>query len=96
MDLFTAIDELAQKQTIVAWPNPATEHTTFQILNKENESASLSIFDLQGKLINEIIADKEEMKWYLSDRFGNRVKPGMYLCKYVWGEKAGSIKIMVK
>ncbi len=96
MDLFTTIDELKPERIISAYPNPASEQITFQISNSQNEMARLSIFDIQGKFVNEISSNKQEIAWNLTNRYGNHVPPGIYFCKYVLGKKAGSIKIMVE
>ncbi len=96
MDLFTSIDEVKQEQTISAYPNPATDQITFQILNPGNDITHLSIFDVQGRLVNEIKSNNRELIWNLTDSQGIRVNSGMYFCKYASGQKVGSIKIVVK
>ena len=96
MDLFTSIDELAQEQTITAYPNPATDQITFQFLNPENEDSEISIFDMQGRFVQGIKTNNREVTWNLSDHKGFRIPPGMYFSKFVSGKKTGSIKIMVR
>jgi len=86
--------------TLVVFPNPATENAVFRFTTSQPTVATLKIFDLQGRLVktiseNETIFAGGEKMWDLKNHNGNRVHPGVYFCKYNFGDKAGSLKMIV-
>jgi len=88
------------ENTLEVFPNPATENTVFRFSTNEPTTATLKIFDLQGRLVktiseNETIFAGEEKTWDLKNQYGNRVQPGVYFCKYTLGEESGTQKIIV-
>jgi len=94
----SAVDErLAQDEAmIIAYPNPAKTFVNFKISNPTQATLIISIFDMQGRMVKETETRNEEVTWDLTGRSGVKVPPGMYFCKYVTGQKVGSIKILVE
>ncbi len=66
------------------FPNPAQHYTQIQIDLKEEKTLEVSIFDLQGNLVQSYPTQKghqgaQYLDWYLYDQRGNRVQPGLYV-----------------
>ena len=88
------------ENTLEVFPNPATENAFFKFSTSQPTTATLKIFDMQGRLIrtiseNETIFAGTEKTWDLQNQFGNRVNPGIYFCKYSLGDESGTQKIIV-
>jgi len=39
---------------------------------------------------------QHELSWDLKNKNGARVKPGVYICRYIGGDEAGSLKIITR
>ncbi len=82
------------------YPNPAMDHTSFTFEHNrpgENLSMTISIFDLQGRLITDIHEgintsgfNYTESAWDLKDANGNLLKQGIYLYRIRLADNTGS------
>jgi hypothetical protein len=97
------LDEMEpdRMETISIYPNPASNHISFKTKNKNPSDCNISVFDLNGKLVTVIHdgilpAGENELNWRLKTQNGRRVHPGVYFCRYVIGDEAGSEKIIIR
>jgi hypothetical protein len=99
----SGIDEndLGNSSPVSIFPNPASNQATIKTSIQRQSTCSIVIFDVQGKLITvihvgELPAGDHEISWNLKTQTGSRVYPGVYFCRYVIGDEAGSEKIIVQ
>jgi len=100
---FIGVDELETglPETIKIYPNPASQQITIETSVENKSDCSISIFDLNGRLINKIYngilsADQHKLTWDLKTQTGTRVNPGVYFCRYVIDDNVGSKKIIIQ
>jgi hypothetical protein len=82
------------------FPNPFNPTTTFQYALKEETKVSIKIYNLLGKeiatLVNEIQpTGYQSVIWNGTDRFGNPVPSGIYICKMIAGNFIKSQKMVL-
>lgn len=100
--VLSGVEEMKEEiPYVMAFPNPATEQATFEIQSIEHQQVSLDIFDIQGRLVyklaDEMPASKgTQITWNLHDGVGVRVKPGVYFCRYLIGNRSGVVKVVVR
>lgn len=74
------------------YPNPSKANTTISYLLKETEHISIKIYDLQGRLINNLLEKKQapgryQIKWNGTDKNKKEVKSGLYLIRLQAGRQ---------
>lgn len=71
------------------YPNPFTKKIIFRIPNLKSQQSILRIYDLTGKLVfNHFIPITEKsFVWEGLDNSNMKVKPGVYFCELINGEK---------
>jgi hypothetical protein len=84
-----------------AYPNPATEKVTLGFNTKNDEMVHISIFDIQGKKVKDIIDQTlgkgaHTVDWELTTPAGKRVEKGVYFARLLNALQVGSIKIIVR
>ncbi len=81
-------------------PNPAKEFVNISLTLESNSPVNLSIFDVTGNLVKNIItrdlgAGSQELVWNLTDSRDTKVSSGIYLIKLVHGEQVHVQKVVV-
>lgn len=88
-DPVLAADDLPQAVTLVgAVPNPFNPLTTVRFALPADQHASLRVYDLQGRLVRELVDDvrpagQNEARWDGRDRQGRAVASGTYFARLV-------------
>jgi len=84
---------------LTSYPNPSNDVTTLQYYTKNTEEVSLGIYDMQGKLIRQLITKEKKqgqqfISWTGSDAAGNTIPPGIYAAQLKVGNKIITHKIV--
>lgn len=87
-------------RTFYAMPNPVKTRTTVHYSLEQNSGVNLSIFDVQGRLVETLINDVQPageyaLTWGLTSSHGHRVAAGVYFCKLETGTHAAVYKLIV-
>ncbi|MBK7212749.1 MAG: T9SS type A sorting domain-containing protein [Bacteroidales bacterium] len=82
-------------------PNPAAEKTAMEFNIEQSGPVQLSIYDMQGKIINTLIDSKQmqgkiRYDWNLQSASGSRVAPGIYFARLSTITGIKSMKVVVK
>jgi len=93
---------VTQYGNIEVYPNPASEKVYFTFMTEEKPAVKVSIFNINGSLINELSAKSIDTtgfysaEWNLCNLAGQRVPPGLYLCRILTSNGFNTGKILVK
>jgi len=84
---------------LYAYPNPFTSETTIQYTLSAKEDISISIFDVQGRLVNQIFngtqdSGEYQVEWRGIGANGTDVAPGIYFLRIVTSEGVKSQTIV--
>ena len=99
---FSGPTEVVQPEMIVntdkvsVFPNPAGDYTNLNITLENNSNVQISIFDMQGKLVdvinyNNLPAGRNSEKYNCS-----ALNAGVYLVRMKSGDKVSTTKLIVK
>ncbi len=80
--------------SVTVTPLPMTDHVQLIIHGKRSESASVVIMDAAGRVIQHFESGSETITWNGNDRFGNRVRSGLYFYRVCAGSDIESGKIV--
>jgi len=86
---------------ISIYPNPATERTSLSFSLSERGPVRISILDINGSEVNELIAndltnqDIHFVEWNLCNKARQRVLPGIYFCRIIGSGNVLFGKILV-
>jgi len=87
---------------IEVYPNPASEKVYFTFFTEEKPAIKVNIFNINGSLINELTAKStgnsglHSAEWNLCNQAGQRVPPGLYLCRILTSNEFITGKVLVK
>ena len=90
-DNTASVDDINQLQ-LNLYPNPADTTLTIEFSNSSSEELTLSLFNLQGKLIQKDIRNPIQRQ---IDLDVSKVSNGIYLLKIASGEKSTTKKLLV-
>ncbi len=100
---YVGVDELEPgfAKKLYIYPNPASQQIIIETIIQNQSNCNISLFDMQGRVIavihdGNLSAGQHELTWNLRNQNGTRVNPGVYFCRYVIGDDAGSEKIIVR
>lgn len=89
---YAGIGENPADNAVQVWPNPASTHISVSYKNPSNTSASLSIFDLSGRLVyQKNITNTEASQIDVSYLSG-----GLYILELNSGEQKNRVKFLVE
>jgi len=82
------------------YPNPFNPTTTFKYGLKEKAKVTIKIYNLLGKEIITLVnktqpAGYQSVTWNGTDRFGNPVPSGIYICRMIAGNFTKSQKMVL-
>jgi hypothetical protein len=85
---------------VKAWPNPFNPQTAVKFTNPRGGQVSLSIFDVQGRLVrtlvNENLADGDhERVWDGRTDSGSPTASGVYFARLIAGPSQATTKLML-
>jgi streptogramin lyase len=83
------------------YPNPASENVDIRFNNDLAGFVQLSVYDIQGKKVKDIISNTLEKgrytaSWDLTNQSGNRVVSSIYFVRFMTERYTGSAKIIVR
>ncbi len=75
-----------------SFPNPFTSGAAFTYRLSENETVSLRVYDLTGRLVDTVVnetktAGDHSVTWGLSESSGQGITSGIYLCDFHAGDE---------
>jgi hypothetical protein len=84
---------------LTTYPNPSNDLTTIHYYSEKLAEVSLGIYDIQGKLIKELVTGvslegEQFTTWDGTNSAGVAVAPGMYFSQLRIGDKMSSSKIL--
>lgn len=85
-----------EEKRLVVYPNPFSTETTIRFVNPYFEQARISIFSVDGRLIRSVTTSENEIIWNGENQVGQRVQPGIYICRVISGNKEYSAKILLR
>jgi len=91
-DLFA--DEIQNRQLKV-YPNPFNTETHIQIENSGFDPINIQIFTLDGRMICNEISSDNEFIWRGENSSGQKLQPGIYICKVQSGSEMFTAKIIL-
>lgn len=94
-------DDLKQAFSFRVYPNPATERVMLGIQSEKEALATVQVFDLNGQLLRTLsnqqaVSAYSEISWDLADESGQKVAPGLYICRAQFGDQIQSVKVTVQ
>lgn len=81
---------------ITVFPNPASEMTKFNFTISENSDVQITVFDIQGKLVDAINYSNLQSGRYTEDYNCSALKAGVYLVRMKAGKVVKTSKFIVK
>lgn len=91
--------QLASAQSLILFeeiaPNPFTDHTSFQFELQENSHVIITLYTMNGALVDEITSNYYTKGKHQFDYHGQNITPGMYLCK-IQTDKASVVRKISK
>ncbi len=87
--------------SLMAYPNPFSHTTIIPLELEEKAYVSAQVYDLQGRIISELIppgeypAGKHELRWDGKRDGGSAAPEGIYFCRILIGNKALSGKLVL-
>ena len=78
-----------------AYPNPFNPSTTINISLPENMNVSLAVYDIQGRLVEQLITNEIEAGHHSIIWDGYSQASGIYFLKLIAGETVQSQKLML-
>jgi len=91
-DLFT--DEIQNRQLKV-YPNPFNTETHIQISNSGFDPINIQIYSLDGRMICNETSSDNEFIWRGENSSGQKLQPGIYICKVQSGSEMFTAKIIL-
>ncbi len=90
------IEEIADKATVNLFPNPINDALTLEYTLATASPVSVTMFDLQGRKIADLISEKEKNAGkYTATMDMNSYQPGMYFITLAAGNAVSSKKVMI-
>lgn len=92
---------MAGNKALSVFPNPMRKETLIRYSLDANSNLTLSVFTLGGRKVADLV-NREQPKgdyavtWQGKDSSGNRVSPGIYLCRMITAKSSSYIKIIVE
>ena len=80
----------------MVYPNPFGAETKIKFANPYFEQAGISIYSVDGRLIRSLTTTGNEITWNGENQNGQRIQPGIYICRVISGNKEYSAKIMLR
>jgi hypothetical protein len=77
------------------YPNPFAEETRLKIENLNNEIMRVNIFSLDGRLVKSDIEQTSEYIWHGDNQNGQKLQPGIYICKVKSGNFSFTGKVVL-
>jgi hypothetical protein len=101
--LTTGVREQMPTRTrlVAGYPNPFNPSTRIAYALASQQSVSLCIYDLRGRVVRRLVpetvqpAGRHEIEWLGRDEHGRGVAAGTYICRLVTSEATDAIKLLL-
>jgi hypothetical protein len=83
---------------VQVFPNPFTEKTRIVLNLPVPADVDIAVFDVYGREVFETHLgeeDRPEFFWYGKDTQGNDLPPGVYFCRFAFGDTTLTRKVML-
>jgi len=94
----TGLDLIAENNSgkqLQIYPNPFTTETRIKIENNRFEPMKIQIFTMDGRLIRNEISTGNEYIWRGDNQSGQKLQPGIYICKVQAENRLYTAKIIL-
>lgn len=94
----TSADWLAnneQEKQLKIFPNPFTTETRLKIDNNGFEPMQIRIYSMDGRMVRNDISLENEYVWRGDNQTGQKLQPGIYICKVQIGNTTLNSKIIL-
>jgi len=83
------------------YPNPLNDKTSVSFFLNGEGNVSIDIFDINGRMVKKFedsyySSGTSAVVWNRDDNSGNKVSPGIYICRLISGKESGYIRMIVK
>lgn len=78
------------------YPNPFKTETRLKIENSSFEPVTVLIYSIDGRLVRSDISENDEYIWHGDNQSGQKLQPGMYICKVQSGNKLYTGKVILE
>jgi len=83
------------------YPNPFTDYTSISFSLPADGNVVIDIFDISGRIVKNLTnsfynAGTSAVAWNGTDNSGNRVNPGIYVCRLISGKESISTRMVIK
>ena len=97
--LITSVDLVDFGDEFILYPNPASKNVTFRFDLKSESSVDITIFDLRGTNVAQVVENKSFYNGSNEVVFKiEQLQPGIYICRFKVnnGDKAKFIKLLIQ
>jgi hypothetical protein len=77
------------------YPNPFSTATRLKIENSGNEPTNIQIYSMDGRLVRNDLTQDSEYIWQGDDQNGQKLHPGIYICKVQSGNAFFTEKVIL-
>ncbi len=88
------VEEIQQKELKV-YPNPFNTETHIQIENSGFDPINIQIYSLDGRIVCNEISYENKFTWRGENSLGQKLQPGIYICKVQSGSEMFTAKIIL-
>ena len=92
----TSVNEVTLKDVLSVSPNPANDFTNFNITLRGNKYVNIEIFDITGKLVDNVINGYFTKGLNTINYNSSDLNSGIYLYKVTTGDQVNSGKLIIK
>jgi len=98
----TELVEMSKTDLLVSnYPNPFNEKTSVSFFLKADGRVSIDIIDINGRIVKNFkdtfySAGTSAVVWNRDDNSGNKVSPGIYICRLISGTESAYIRMIVR
>lgn len=92
---FEWIAENIQKKELKVYPNPFTTETRITIEDNSFDPIQIKIYSLDGRVVCNEYSRSNEFIWKGENSSGQKVQPGIYICKVQSGSEIFTSKIIL-
>ena len=94
----TSVNWLAtinQDKHLKIYPNPFTTETRFEIENNNFEPVNIQIYSMDGRLVKNDNSPDNNYVWHGDNQNGQKLLPGIYICKVQTGNSVFTEKVIL-
>lgn len=78
------------------YPNPFKTETRLKIENNGFEPVTIQIYSVDGRMVRNVVSESDEYIWNGDNQAGQKLQPGIYICKVQTGNKLYTGKVILE